>query len=122
MTVLSRKGSKAQFPGHIKVVSVDPSFPEDELLEAFKGQDAVVDVAHLSPDTTHNKARIDAAVKAGVKRYIPSEFGSNRQDPEVMASMKPVFGGKEVVTEYLKTKESEGLTWSAVVTGPFFDW
>ena len=65
------------------------------------------------------KAIVDAAVKSGVKRFIPSEFGSRTHDARVRAIV-PVFQGKRAVVEYLESKS--GITWTGVVTGPFFDW
>lgn len=64
---------------------------------------------------------IDAAIEAGVQRFIPSEFGSD-SGHEKLATMvfhKP----KNDVRNYLQEKASEGkITWSSVSTGPFFDW
>ena len=34
----------------------------------------------------------------------------------------PIFKGKIVMRDYLISKESEGLTWSGLLNGPFFDW
>ncbi|EHL00440.1 putative Isoflavone reductase like protein IRL [Glarea lozoyensis 74030] len=48
------------------------------LIEAFKGHDAVVSA--LGAGGLDNEIRmIDAAVTAGVKHFIPSQFGSNTQ-------------------------------------------
>ena len=120
VSILSREGSKATFPSHIRVFKTPESYPEDALLKAFKGQDAIIDLApnHV-PD--QRKSCIDAAVKAGVKRYIPGEFGSNTEVPEVNAAV-PIFHFKLVIRDYLKSKESEGLTWTGIINGPFFDW
>lgn len=59
---------------------------------------------------------VDAAIAAGVKRFVPSEFGSdvpNKRTREVV----PIFEGKHAAVEYLKSKESE-ISWTAVVNGP----
>jgi len=34
----------------------------------------------------------------------------------------PLFGWKLDAVAHLKTKEKEGLTWTAIISGPFFDW
>lgn len=120
LTILSRKSSKSAFPSHIKVHSISDDYPASELLEAFKGQDAVVSTIS-SANNQQQHAIIDAAVKAGVKRFIPSEFGSNTQNKAAL-DFVPMFAMKNQVTDYLKTKEAEGLTWSAIITGAFFDW
>jgi len=56
-----------------------------------------------------------------VKRFVPAEFGSNTANAKAV-ELVPIFKGKEEVTNYLKSKESEGLSWTAIVNGPFFDW
>ena len=72
-------------------------------------------------DFALQKAFIDAAIKAGVRRYIPAEFGSKSTEPRVVAAV-PFFKDKAAVTDYLVRKEKEGLTWTAMITGAFFDW
>jgi len=67
------------------------------------------------------KGIIDAAVKAGVKRFVPSEFGSDTENEKALEILPQYFAGKRGAVEYLKTKEKDGLTWSAFVTGPFFE-
>jgi hypothetical protein len=63
---------------------------------------------------------IDAAIAAGVQRFIPSEYGSNTADARARAIV-PHFGGKYGATQYLKSKEDQ-ISWTSVITGPFFDW
>lgn len=62
---------------------------------------------------------IDAAVDAGVKRFIPSEFGNNTADDRVRA-LAPLLDGKKANVDYLKERQDR-LTWTALITGPFFD-
>jgi uncharacterized protein YbjT (DUF2867 family) len=114
VSVLVRQGSKSTYPPHIKVLKVNESWPEDELVNALKGQDAVVQIV-LPPDIQKHKTLIDAAAKAGVKRFIPSEFGT-------VVKKVPRFGLKREVADYLRSKEKNGLSWTALVTGIFFDW
>lgn len=120
MSVLSRKGSKSTYASHIKVHEVDESYPEEELVSAFKGQDAVVVTIPVF-DANKIKILIDAAIKAGVKRFIPSEFGSDTTQKKVVEKL-PIFSPKIEVIEYLRSRESSGLSWTAIVTGAFFDW
>ena len=121
VSVLARHSSKSTFPSHIHVHKIAEDYPEAELLEAFKGQDAVVSAITTS-STAQQHAIIDAAVKAGVKRFLPSEFGSNTKNPKGRSVIPMLFDGKTSAVDYLKSKEKDGLTWSAIVTGPFFDW
>lgn len=101
------------------MLEVDESWPEDQLVDRLKGQDAIVQVAFADP--AKSKSLIDAAVKAGVKVLIASEFGSDTSDDAVVEKL-PFFGQKREVLEYLKTKESSGLIWSGIINGAFFDW
>jgi hypothetical protein len=89
------------------------------LIEAFKGQDAVVSA--LGAAGMHEQTKIiDAAVKAGVKRFLPSEYGSNTQNAKATA-LVPFFALKVTIIEHLKKQESKGLSWTAIESGPAFD-
>lgn len=120
LSLLTRKGSSATFPSHIKVHRVDDSYPEDQLLAALEGQDAIV---LLLPPTevSVQKSIIDASIKAGVYRVIPSEFGFDTSNPAVIEQI-PFLQGKLELKKYLQSKEETGLSWTALVTGGFFDW
>ena len=102
----------------MKVVKADYDSP-DSLKEAFKGQDAVISLVGGTALGDQNKL-IDAAIAAGVKRFIPSEFGSNTADARTRAVV-PVFEAKFGTANYLKSKEKE-ISWTAIVTGAFLDW
>ena len=99
---------------------VDDSYPESEVLEAFRGQDAVVcalGFANLLPQITF----INAAVKVGVRWFIPAEFGGNKA-AALQGERLPLHDAKEAVHRHLIKTEAEGLSWTAVATGPFIDW
>lgn len=118
-TVLTRENSKtAQSPPpNTKVLTADYS-SVSSLAAAFAGQDAVVStIAGMA--LGEQQILIDAAVQAGVKRFIPSEFGSNVTNEKTRKLA--VFAGKLAIVEYLKKKEGE-ITWSALLNGPFLDW
>ena len=67
-----------------------------------------------------HKTVIDLCVKQGVKRYIPPDFGA-RSDNDTVVERVPVVAMKKRVTEYLQTKETEGLAWTSVICGAFLD-
>ena len=69
VTVATRLESQAVFPKHVLVVRVDYS-SRQALVDAFSGQDAVVLTVGVRTITSQYKF-IDAAVAAGVKRFIP---------------------------------------------------
>jgi hypothetical protein len=91
----------------------------DSLKEAFKGQDVVISLVAGAVLGDQNKL-IDAAIAAGVQRFLPSEFGSDTADPRLIAAV-PISQAKAGTVDYLKSKERE-LSWTSVITGPFFDW
>lgn len=64
---------------------------------------------------------IDAAVTAGVYRYIAPEFSN---DPEnQLTRALPVFQGKKQIYDYLlKVASEKEITWTAVSNGAFLDW
>lgn len=91
----------------------------DSLAAAFKGQDAVLSLVGGMALGDQNKL-IDASIAAGVKRFIPSEFGSDTQNEQLL-KLVPVFNAKKSTVDYLKSKE-DVISWTGVITGAFFDW
>ncbi|KAF2724620.1 NAD(P)-binding protein [Polychaeton citri CBS 116435] len=118
VTVLSRSSSEASFPAGIVIRKSD--FSAEDLEAAFEGQDVVVSAVGSS-GFGEQKKFIDAAVTAGVRRFIPSEFSSNTLSPAVL-KLLPAFAPKIEVLEYLKTKEVYSLTWTAIWPSLLFDW
>ena len=120
VSVLARQSSQSTFPPHIKVHRIGDGYPDAELVEVFKGQDAVISsIARASME--RQKAIIDAAVKAGVKRFVPSDFGSDLHNEKAAALLPQYFAEKLGTGKYLKEKEKDGLTWTSFATGPFFE-
>ncbi|GAP93231.2 putative 2`-hydroxyisoflavone reductase [Rosellinia necatrix] len=120
VTVLSRSQSSAasKLPSGVRVRQSDYSFAS--LVEAFKGQDVVVStISTLNVQQQLNI--IDAAVAAKVKRFVPSEFGSDTSvdDEDDMATF---IKEKKEVVRHLRTKEASGLSWTALCPGPWIDW
>lgn len=120
VTVLSRQSSTSTFPSTVRVIKVSDSYPHDEVLSAFQGQDAVITAASAE-SLAAQKTLIDAAVEAGVKRFVPNEWGSDTQDPALAAEI-PIFQGKVDIMNHLRTKEGAGLSWTAIANSGFFDW
>lgn len=65
---------------------------------------------------------MDAALKAGVKRFIPSEYGINTQNLE--GGIGKILSGKTAAADLLKksARENSGFTWTGLSTSMFFDW
>lgn len=116
VTVLSASGKTVGLPESIKVAKVDYS-SKDSLISALKGQDAFISAI---PKHDSQPALIDAAIEAGVKRFLPSEFGSNIAGNANTASL-PVFQGKKLTQEYLQQKSGE-ISYTVITNGLFLDW
>ena len=118
VSALTRSTSTATFPPHVAVHKTD--YTHESLLAAFRNKDAIVS-AIATYSTAQQKDVINAAVEAGVKRFLPSEFGVDTSRPEIYECLPPAIMKQEVV-QYLKTKEGEGLSWTAICVGAWFDW
>ncbi|KAK4949707.1 hypothetical protein LTR10_011548 [Elasticomyces elasticus] len=118
VTIVTRESGSASFPPDLSVVRT--AYTESELVRAFAGHDAVISAVGAT-GFLDQKVFIDAAVKVGVKRFIPSEFSSNTQS-EAVRRLVPAFEPKKMVLDYLKEKESSGFTWTGLATGILFDW
>lgn len=128
VTALSRTGrtntqdrgtnkATGTLPSAVKSVQVDYS-SEDSLVNALQGHDAVV--CNVTSHETE-PLLIDAAIKAGVKRFIPAEFGSNVSGNAKNAAL-PVFKTSKAATQkYLKEREDK-ISYTLVVNGFFLDW
>lgn len=129
VTILSRASSRATFPKDIPVIRISDAYTVEELTSAFQNQDAVVVALTTSSVTKDGRdglayRLIDAAIAAGVKRFIPSEFGTNNLDPRAQ-SVVPIYEIKGAMLEYLitKAKASNGtLTWTSISCGSWLDW
>jgi uncharacterized protein YbjT (DUF2867 family) len=120
VTVFSRTTSSYAPPTGVKLVKTDLTV--ESLTKELKGQDAVVSVV-ASAALLSQKTIIDAAIAAGVSRFIPSEFGSDTQVPGILEHV-PIFGHKLEVLAYLDeaVKKNPGFSYTAIANGGFFDW
>lgn len=117
--VLSRESSTAKFPPSISVSHVPDDYPHDILVDAFKDIDVII-AAVAMPAMGQQFKFIDAAIAAGVKRYIPTEYGLEDL-PDWLVKIRPMFQTKHDVRDYLVSKEKDGLEWTGVLCNMFFD-
>ena len=124
VSILSRASSDcSQFPSHIPVYRVSKNYDtsEAELVELLRGQDIIVSAIGTQA-IAQQKTVIDAAVKVGVKVFVPSEFGHDTRNEKAARLLPPFFvAQKREIVEYLQSKETKGLKWTALVTGPLFE-
>ncbi|KAI1078575.1 NmrA-like family protein [Whalleya microplaca] len=108
LTVLQHSSSKSQLPAHLKVITIADSYPTADFVAAFKGQD----VFRL----------VDAPVAAGVRRYIPSEYGLNNARADAQA-LNPIFREKGKLQEYLRAWAADGeIEWMSISCGMWLRW
>lgn len=63
---------------------------------------------------------IDAAIEAGVKRFVPSEFGSDVDNKNM--SEVDFMDSKAEIRKYLREKAKKGeIEYTFFQPGPFFD-
>lgn len=121
MTVLTRKGSKHIFPVGVTVKRVDYS-SVPELVEALRGQDALINTSNIIESIPQINL-IDAAVAAGVYRYLPSEYGLNTNKPDI--GELPIFkAASEGLKHMRKMCAASGgaTTYTDIHNGGLLDW
>ncbi|KAI0018577.1 hypothetical protein F4780DRAFT_750846 [Xylariomycetidae sp. FL0641] len=121
VTCLTRQGSSSTFPSGVRTVKVDYDSVAS-LRAALEGQDAVVST--IATAATGNQfPLVDAAVEAGVRRFVPSEWGVNSR---ILGSsaIGQILAGKIRTLDYAhaKARANPGFSWTGVSTGLFFDW
>ena len=132
MTAIQRHDSTKPAPRNVNSVKVDLS-SLSALTAAFVGHDAIVS-AVSSPTLARERIWMDAAVAAGVKRIVPSEFSTNLEN--ALAQKLPIVTDKLAIRQYVVEKlcvqhgsesgngdESgegrKGLEWTTINNGPF---
>ncbi|GLA28130.1 NAD(P)-binding protein [Aspergillus phoenicis ATCC 13157] len=118
VSILTRSNKPGAYASNINVFEVDFNSVES-LTTALKGVDAVIStVGGAAVD--NQTVLIDAAIAAGVKRFIPSEFGNVTTNPKV--EKFPVYSSVFKIRNYLQEKAAAGkLSWTVLACGAFLD-
>ncbi|OPB41883.1 hypothetical protein A0O28_0104430 [Trichoderma guizhouense] len=121
ITLIQRASSKAKMPVHFKTITVPDSYPTDELIPAFQGHDVVINC--MTSFSVADQFRIiDAAIAAGIRRYVPSEYGLNYMRHDAQA-LNQVFNDKGKIQEYLRAKAQTGvIEWMSIACGMWIRW
>jgi hypothetical protein len=119
VTIFSRDAAALKnVPAGVEVKTVDYTSSES-LVDALRGHDVVLSTLGFS-SVPLQKSIIDAAVEAGVKRFIPSDFAGISTDPK--AKDLPPYAPTTEILEYLKAKaESSGLEYTVFSIGAFLE-
>ncbi|KAL4905042.1 hypothetical protein BDW74DRAFT_18531 [Aspergillus multicolor] len=125
VTVLSRiGGNSAKLQTHPNLTIKEVDFTSTDLLtNALKAADAEVVISCLATSAIGSQnPLIDASVAAGVKRFIPAEFGMDSRNP--LSVQLPVCAPKAATQRYLdeKVAANPGFTWTGIANGIFLDW
>lgn len=118
VTVLTRTAKPGTFASTVKEVEVDYA-SLDSLTAALAGIDAVVSTTGFAA-TASQSLLIDAAIAAGVKRFIPSEYGTCTTSPKV--ENLPLYGPMFEIKKQLAQSAAEGkLSWTVLACGGFLE-
>ncbi|KAH6896603.1 hypothetical protein B0T10DRAFT_160661 [Thelonectria olida] len=116
ITAISRADSSASFPESV-IVKKGAYDDQDFLVSALQGQDVfVIQLGRFGQDAQGGLIR--AAVKAGVKYILPTEFGSDLEATQMAKEHAPLWGK----AERRRLINELGGTWIAVNNNPWFDW
>ncbi|PGH15689.1 hypothetical protein AJ79_02283 [Helicocarpus griseus UAMH5409] len=116
VSVLSREASSYTPPAGTTRIKTD--YTHESLVKALMEQDAVVSAISGHALLEQIKV-IDAAIEAGVRRFVPSEFGGDTRNEHSRIKV-PYFALKYQVLEYLQQKQGQ-IEWTAFFSGPFLD-
>ncbi|KAL6856393.1 NAD(P)-binding protein [Trichoderma novae-zelandiae] len=121
VTVLTRSQTSHSNDYGAQVKSVEADFNSvSSLTAALKHQDAVISTIGKA-GLESQILLIDAAVAAGVHRFIPSEFGSCTTSPKVADF--PFYSTLATVRSYLAEKAAtSALTYSIIAPGCFTEY
>ncbi|KAF0471633.1 NADP-binding protein [Gigaspora margarita] len=99
-----------------EVIYVDYNDTND-LVKALKGTDVIVSAISGTELVTSQLALLNAAKLVGVKRFIPSEFGSDIK--EITGEIHPFLKPK---MEFFQELEKSGIEYTIIVNGLFYDY
>ena len=123
VTVLSRVGgNSSKLKSHPKLMVKEVDFTSTQsLVSAIQGAEVVIScLATLAIGS--QDPLIDASVLAGVKRFIPAEFGMDSLNP--LCVQLPVCEPKAATQKYLQAKvdANPGFSYTGIANGLFLDW
>ncbi|KAK0644147.1 hypothetical protein B0T16DRAFT_447889 [Cercophora newfieldiana] len=121
ITVVTRATpSPDAFPPDIKIKVVGYSSKES-ISVALSGVNAIVSALPIRSASLQSDI-IDAAVEAGVKFFIPSEYGLASTDKRINADFKNWLPKYEIAQKLAGLKQEGKIDYALVFTGLFLDW
>lgn len=124
LTVLTNTSQSLRLPHHVSKDAVEhrkSDFSPGSLQSALAGQDLVISTI-AGGDSKQQNQIIDAAVAAGVKRFIPHEFDHDTMNRAIQRRIVKYAGRAKVVDHLHKvSKSNPGFEWAAAATGCTLD-
>ncbi|KAF4459872.1 hypothetical protein FALBO_13350 [Fusarium albosuccineum] len=122
---VAKRASSTSTPAHassINIITIPDDMSVEGLVPALEGQDVVIASFPLK-DVSQHLRLAEASVKAGVKRFIPADFGSCDAQSDEAKRLLKLYRDKDLVREKCVelAKENSGFSWTALVCGHFFD-
>ena len=116
VTVLTRSAKPGAFDPSVNVVEVDFTSvkPLAAALENIDGLVSTVGATAIESQA----GLIDAAIAAGVKHFIPSEYGNCTTNPKLETN--PVYAPMFKIRKYLQEREAK-LSWTVLASGAFLE-
>lgn len=118
---LNSDAAKALKSDGATLVPIDDYSDRPSLVKALKDTDAVIVTLGQSPEALAAERQVLAAsVEAGVKRFVPSEFGVDHSQGRLRfhAPIRNAWDDKGDVFEEVK---KSGIKWTAIVNGCFLE-
>ncbi|KAL4802028.1 hypothetical protein BDV18DRAFT_164537 [Aspergillus unguis] len=116
VTIFTRDEQNTHFPRGVNVIRVDYASVAD-MTTKLRGQDAVISTLPIAAGAAQ-RFLICAAAAAGVKRFIPSEYGSRAVNWTV-----PAYTPKRTAQSLLESFAKENkLSYTIICCGVLLDW
>ena len=112
---MDTKGSKNTVQGDAKVVQVDYS-DDESIKQALTGVDVAISTVPVAALDVQGKIAA-AAKEAGVKLFVPSEFGGMTAGAETEGR-----SGAKAKASFQDQLKALGIPYAAFYTGPFADY
>lgn len=116
VTVLTRETSTAEFPGGVKIVRSD--YTPASLEQAFRGQEVALSFLNYDVPFDLLKLIIDSAIKAGVNRFIPSDYGIRTYDERYDVAVATY---KRRIVQYLEANQ-KFISWTSFICNPWIEY
>lgn len=124
LSVLTNNSSWLRLPPHLNSGCIQhrkTDFSAISLRAAFAGQDLIISTT-AGGDADQQIDIVDAAVAAGVLRFMPHEFGQDTLNKEISKRLRKSAGRAKVIEHLQKTSsDHQDFEWVGVATGYTLD-